>query len=312
MSAASVKTALTSIMDRLACGVENSKSIWYGQGTKFWSIVDASGDETFENTVKGTELTALDTDLSNARIGSMSVFSDVFKYIDNYLTNTYGSDSIPALKDYLDDVGIRVPYEFALNYKASRGSNYYFPTKYVFPKGIRPDDESSPANSGMHKFTSISGTTETVEDGELDTTIVNAAVILAIGTADAAASGTFLGELVDGTTKSISASLTNQYEQQMLGEVDITSITAGSADVTVDSASLFKANEYILIYESDDLQEVAKISSINGSVLTLDRNIYNTYTAAAHIYPMFVNVSYDSLGVGDIDLFAFPDRQVSM
>ena len=138
-------------VDRIAKGLENSLSA-FATGDGFWTLVDAAADEAYENRVKGSILTELDTALSTNPLGKLSRFSDWFVYHNNYFTSDLGLTVNPKWTSYLATKGWRIPYSFQLMIESCLGSNLAAGNQFVFPKGTRPANEATPVGSLMHKF----------------------------------------------------------------------------------------------------------------------------------------------------------------
>lgn len=315
----SVETTIRGIFDRLAKVRQNSLSIASG-GSDFWARVDASGDEPFENRVKGQAMTDVDTDLATGLKLTTPTLRPLVTLIESYLSLDLGYTGTPKLKAYLDAVGgWRVPYEAANCIWDALGSA--LATYQVGGKGTLVADGSDPSNAGMHHFGDLTApSTFVAVDGALNpvaTGIVGVPVMAVNLSASQTAGATFTCTQQSGTTITLTVSYSSaaQYTQEVLGEQAVSSTAAsGQKVVSVSATTQFKVGEYVLIYESDALQQVAQVASIQpGTSLTMQVNLRNSFTTAAKVWPLFTNVAYASggTGTGGISLYGRPDRVIA-
>lgn len=82
-----------------------------GDGTSFWDLVDGSADQTYENMITGSTITAMDTLFDEANIGSIA--SIWFTLHDSYYTTDL---SLSNLTGYLSSKHIRVNEDCAQVY----------------------------------------------------------------------------------------------------------------------------------------------------------------------------------------------------
>jgi hypothetical protein len=338
----SALTAIRTLLDRMAAGREASLSVYDG-GDPFATVIDGAADLDFEAYLtQGFDALNADTDLAQGLkwIGALpaKIVNNLHAYI-----GSLGITESPLLGAYLAAYGgFRVPYWAAQCYTEAAGvltgAVVRLPNTRVFPKGVLVADGADPAAAGLHKFGRFahSPAAITAVDGPLVTatreataaagTAATAAVqgvvaagILAVNQGAAQSiGGTFTCTLQDGTTKDIAVAFDTaaQFTQVRVGEQAVGSeAAAGQKVVAVAATAQFKAGEWVLIYESDTLQEVAQIASIQEDTsLTMESDLLNTFSTDAYVIPMFTDIAYDSgvSGSGNIDFYALPDRVVAL
>lgn len=313
---------IQAILDRVAKGSQTSRDVWSGGTYDFWELADNSADETFENRLKGTSLTAIDADLLTGAKWSTPTLGQLFILLENYCKLDLGyavSGSAPALAAYLAAVGgWRIPYEAAERLNDATGLRV--PAFRVFAPGTLPVDEETDANSGMHLFGTLAAGGPTWTAGtETLSSRVGPSVIMCINQgATQTAGGTFrCTNFVASTYKDIALSLSGvaQYLQTRLGEEAVTgAITAGDTAIEVASTANFTAGEYVLIMEGSTM-EVALVSSLaTGPVRLVVPALLNSYTTSAVVIPMFSSATYLSggSGSGNVNVYAMPDRAISL
>jgi len=95
------------------------------EGTKFWTLVDDSQDENYENKVIGSDMTALDTALNTASVGSLAG-----AWFNSHNTYFNSDLSVSGLTGYLDSLHLRVNEDFAESYFEYYGAR--LDPKYIF------------------------------------------------------------------------------------------------------------------------------------------------------------------------------------
>lgn len=315
----SVEAAIQGQFDRIAKGRQTQKAA-YATGNDFWTKVDAAADETYENRIKGTTITALDTALANGTFWSVAALKAWFTLHSSYFQNDLNLAS-PYFTSYLASKGWRVPYEAAEAYYEAMGSR--LPAQWVFPKGTLVADESDPSASGMHKFFTWADAstieTVTVVDGALSNCY--APVMITSDTASpGGASHSITATLQDATTKDITYTPdATQYGQIILGQaaIGVGGAAAAQKDVLIKTAvTQFKAGEYVLLATAElDAFEVAQIDSIDTLTLTMESDLIATYDEDDLVIPLFTNAVYKA-GTLDTDksltVWARPDRIIAL
>lgn len=304
-------------LDRIAKGRENAATAFSG-GTDFWQLADDAGDELYENTVKGADLTQMDTELQSVRFDA-GYRRTWFTLHENYFS-ALGYSSSPLLQAYLDAVGRnRIPYE--ANEALYEARSVRLSPQFVFPKGTLVADGEDPSTSGMHKFGRFTATgTWTAADGALSSYVVGAAVVAINLSASQTVGATFRCYCQDGEAyKDIALSLTgaSQYTQTVLGAQAVASQAAAGQDkVQVSSTADFTVGDWVLLWESDELQEIAQVKALLTSPtrLQFENNLLQTFSTSAYVWPLFTRAEYLSggSGSGSVDLFARPDRIIQL
>jgi len=318
----SAYTAIIACMDRLAKGRQTQQAA-FATGDDFWTKVDAAADETFENRVKGSDITAIDLELASGGEWSTLGLKKLFTLMELYFITDLGyavSGTAPAFSAYLTAVGgARIP-NLAAN-ALTEALSKIMPPARVFPKGTLVADEADPSSAGMHLFGDLdpSGPTWTAADGALPST-VGPCGILAVGmTGTQTAAGTFrCTNYVAASTKDIAVSLSGaaQYTQTILGSAAVASgVTAGDLTIQVGATTTFTAGEYVLVKEGA-IEELVLVDSLGTGptrLVTLTA-IKNAFTTSAVVIPLFRSAAYQSggTGTGDINVYAMPDRIIAL
>ena len=322
MSVATAAVTIRESLDRAAKTVQTVQDI-FPTSNDYWVLYDAAADETFENRVFGSDMTALDTLCENGMVMDYR-FRSLFTNWNSYFSLDQGLTGNCLLGSFLDaNVRWRVPFEAAELLRNGLGEPGKLPAKNVFPKGTRPADVTNPATYGMWKFGDITDTTYTPDDGAIDTDDIVGAAILMINmnTTLAVTSLVVRAYLqAEATYEDITVVLASasQYAQTILGEgaVEVGGAAAAQADVDVKtSATQFNAGEYVLLWQSDTVQEIAQIASIASETLTMEENLINSYSENDLVIPLFTNVDYVSGsidGAETIDFYAYPDRIIAL
>jgi hypothetical protein len=315
----SVETQIQAIFDTTAAVRETIKAAMSGR-TSWWSIIDAAADETYENRVKGSDITAADSAIDDMTVWSNNWLRRMFTLHNDYWNADLGLAN-PYLTSYLATVGWRIPYEAAEAYYEAIG--WRVPDQWVFPKGIFAAGD--PTDCGMHKFGTLAGTaTYTSVDGALPSTMDKGAVIVArslAATPGGASTPTCTVTLSDATTKDIAVTVNaSEWGDVVVGEqaVGAGGAAAAQAVVPVAATAQFKAGEYVWIQDTvdDTLCELCQIDSIvTNTSLTMESNLIKTYGASARVRPMFTNVIWKSgtITAGkSVGFFALPDRTITL
>lgn len=305
-------------------------------GTTFWARVDGDGDATFENRVKGQEMTNLDALFASAKIGNHPTVSAAFSALTRYFTNATTS-SEPGLGysgdgfgDYLTARAFRVPYEFAECYYERNAQR--LSTQHVFPKGTWAANIGDNATAGLHDFGSYTRGastwpgTPTGSDGALDDDIMAGAAIIVVS--DAGVTGTFTGTftclLQDATTTknvTLTSATLSADTQSILGEQAVGAAGAASGQKVVPcvATSQFTAGDWVLLFEGS-VYEMAQVDSISENTsLTMESNLVNTFTSSGKIWPLFLDVTaLGSVTASSatenqaIQIYARPDRAIAL
>lgn len=307
-------------------------------GTDFWALVDAAGDEPFENRLKGTSLTQADAALETDDVWDQVTVREIFILLQTYLQYDLALAS-PPLDTWLAKVaGFRVPHEAAEIWARVFGATSRPLARNVFPKGTLPADEEDAASAGMHHFGTLTGTlgasTYAAVDGPLNIAKVVAAPVLCVSRElTPGADPTMKVVLGDETTtKNISVAASAAANgQAIVGRQAITSVTPAAGEtgpiIGVAATAQFTAGDYVLLYENADgdssQRELAKVKSIAANTsleLQFDEtgktDLVNTFTTSGLVLPMFTDVSaFVSTNISNgkhLDFYALPDRIIAL
>jgi len=295
----------------MAAGRQASLATWAAGGGVFRQRLDDAADFTYEDIVLGADITALDASLAAGRVTN-SYFARWFTLHNAYAV-TLGYASLGA---YLIAKGIRVPYE--ANELCSDSTSARLTPASVFPKGTLPANEADPSSAGMHLLGVFAGAALTSVTA-LPTTVGPAAIMAVNMGSAATVGGTFTcTNWVAATTKDIALSLSgaNQYTQTILGQQALAAgVSVGDVGLQVSSTAAFTAGEWVLVWESDALQQVCLVSSLGtGPTRLVVPALVNAFTTDAIVIPLYRSVAYKSgaSGSGTVNLYARPDRIIAL
>jgi hypothetical protein len=274
--------------------------------TLLWTLVDASSDIPYENTVKGSEVTAIDNVMDNMVVGGslsrwFSLHTAYFQNVATSLSNW--STALATWKWRASEFWAKAYYE-ALGTK--------IPVAYVFPR----DDLD------LGSYTKTSSTFTAAAD-TMDTTFTNGGKIAAKATSAIGGSNLVLtGTLkrLDDTTVSIQATVSSGasigdefiFGERVLGA----DAAAAQAVLSVGATAQFKVGEPVLVEDDDDQEYGVVASIVTNTSITLTANLKNAYGTAdnAKVTPLFkaiTNCSHSGGTNGDtVDFVVAPDRVV--
>jgi hypothetical protein len=313
-------------------------------GVSFWDLADAADDQVFENCFKGWDLSELDTLLAAGGQGHSAGYANLFSDAMYWITTSasaarpgLGYASWRAFFGLLtnDDADLgkfwRVPWQFAeLYYDKYR--TRLLPIN-VGAKGVLSETIGDNATAGLHHFGTLTrpgGTEWVAGDGDLDTDLTVGAPMLINSDSD----DTSTAITASVTVKKISsagAAGTKAYTglvcpkgvdiHALLGEIAITTGPAAGQKVILSTsipALAVAPGDYVLIWESDVLHEIAEVAIMTTSTsLTLAKNLKHTYTTAAVIWPLYTGISGTPTTTGGtagkiVKLYARPDRIITL
>jgi len=313
-------------------------------GVDFWDLADASANLTYENWCNVWDVSECDDLLAAGGQGDSSGFAQWFSAHTSWIT-TSASAARPGLgcaswQAYFGlltnsdaDLGKfwRVPWQFAeLYYDRFRrrlgGIN-------VGAKGILSATIGDNVGSALHDFGSLERSRSPAPwvagDGDLNTALTVGAPLLyncetsavdltgvaitakKISSAGAAGTKAFTGLAISG----------NANDSGKIGEIAITTGPSAGQKVILSTsvpAAAVAAGDYVLIWESDVLHEIAEVASMTTSTsLTLAKNLVHTYTTNAKVWPLYTGISGTPSASGGttgkrISLYARPDRIITL
>ena len=341
MAYSSVETQLIKQVDRFAKIKMNYKASVTG-GTNFWTLVDAAQDETYENRIKGSDITDLDTKFNNAKFGSIASkwFSLHNSYFNTDLSLTDGLASFLSAKHW------RVHQEFGELWFENAGSR--LDPIYIWA------DETDSANVLGTLAVGGTGQSLTTLNSKFGNTRLGAKVTTQVG------GGNLLFDVTVKTYISSTSTLTTTFNNitvpvgsyvdtvRMIGGQTITYINDSDSTTTLlnlqATATGFKVGGYLMIVDnsgtftsgygydetfedffdingtnSDNILEYVKIQAVSGTGVTVDkiRHSYNTFTQLM-AYPCFTGVTALSISgtnaatSGAISIIPTDDRVIAL
>jgi len=312
-------------------------------GLSFWDLADAAENEVYENWCNVWDISEMDDAVYAATVGDSAAFNKWFAAHNSWLTTAVsaarpglGYASWKAFFGLLttDDADLgkfwRTPWQFAEmyydKYKTRLG------VINVGAKGILSETIGDNVAAGLHDFGLLTkdASPEWVADaGDLKASLTVGAPILI--NSDSDDTGTAITASI--TAKKISSGAvagTKAYTgvvcpkgvdvHAILGEIEITTGPAAGQKVILSTsvpAASVAAGDYVLIYESDVLQEIAEVASmLTTTSVTLAKNLRHTYSTAAKVWPLYTGISAVSTSAGTaakaVSLYARPDRIITL
>lgn len=301
-------------------------------GTDFLARADASADVTYELHCNLWETDECDDLVAAANVGDSLMFYKWYQPVTNYLLTATTADR-PGLgyaswNTYLAAMRWRVPYEF--------GELFYdrtltrLATTSVGAKGIYTAtiNTNLALTKGLHDFghfvaaTAPGAGTFTANEGDLDITkTVGSPIIWNSNSAGGDVVATIVVSKFANADYSLSVDMTGAADVNgIIGSVPLTSGETAAATVlraTTLPVGRFVAGDYVLIYETDALQEIAVVASmITDTSVTVTTGIRHTYTNAAVVYPLYTGITSVTGTAGtnlkEVDFYARPDKLLAL
>lgn len=321
----SVQIATLGCYDRIAKLRELTAAAVAG-GTDFWTKTDAAGDETFENRVNNSTVTAVDDAIAAGLSGDM--FKPLLDLFRTY-ARTDLSLASPYLSSYLASIGQRVPYQCAEAITDAYGASGTLDPKYVFPKGTLVATAGDQAAAGLHEYIEIQGeagaSTVVPHDGALSSKVFAAPIMLVNqnSTCSIATPLVLRCTRADATTVDITLAAlaaSTQWAKTYVGQqlVGGAGAAAGQNVIPVAATAQFKAGEMVLIRQAADatVQEVGIVASLVANTsITVTTNLVNTYAENDLVFPMYTNIALQSGTMTqdkDVKIYALPDRVIAL
>ena len=281
--------------------------------SRLWTLVDASQDVSYENATETSELSAIDTKLANAKIGSWC--GDWFTLHNSYFTNVLSYPN--GLISWLDARRLRVNEDFAEIYYEVYGLR--LASKYVFPDnkssnilatlpytGSATLSNSMSTNFSATRLALVGSTTLgagniVVDSIQAKNTIQNVTATFANNITVTADLTVYIGE---STPSSITTSAT-------------TSIALGNNDG--DALVGFSAGQYVLIVDTDpagfDYTEFVIINSYDSvnKVIVVPALVHSYNLSTTRVYPCFNEIeaiarSSATASAGNVTVVPVADR----
>lgn len=294
MSYTNPDLAILGCLARLAA-IKTAMQAAVTSGTKLWTRVDASGDETYENRVKGLNLTDVDTAIATAQIGvwARTFFSDHVTYFSSIGLTGWGG--------YLDDRHLRLHQNAADVYKEAVG----FP---LDPKYVAASQTDANNVLGVYTFgVGVSGL------ATLASTFGPTPLYLETSVNFAGSNYSF-DIVVDDTLNSNSVTFTSvapsattaNSPKIIIGATSLSgAVSAGATTLSLNSRLGFKNGSYLIItndtgtaYSQDPNSPILKeyvrvtedVSGTSAGNITVSA-LKHSYQSGARVIPCFNKVT---------------------
>lgn len=326
MSFATVRVASLALLDHMAAVRAAFKgAISSRNANALWLLSDASADIPFENALKGTILSAVDTAVQGIEVSSM--FASLVSLLDAYFSQTAAIvvDTVPV-------TGIRNALPLAYRSRVSlhtaeilkKLQGNAIDSASVYPDHV-PNIGTYAATSG----TTGTYTAGTAPDkvncgpgqfGVIATTVIGGANLTLSVTAQYADLTNAVLPVVVPTTSAIGTTII--VGQQALAANHTAS--SGSGLISVAATGQFKVGQLVLVSDTNTSEVAEVVSIVTNTSLTLKRvgntvnSLVNDYTtaASAKVVPLFVSVSTVTNSTGtNLDAVAIkviPDRTLTL
>lgn len=321
MALTAVETTLQGLFDRWSYEKAACRTAAVG-GTDVWTRVDASADETFENRIKGSACTTLDTAIETMKLGQLTDLRTVLGYIQTYCTTDL---SLSGLDAYLTAKRWRVDAKLsALWTEAGRAA--------LSVANIAGDADAGASAPGTLLGTLVRG--GTIGSAADIATTFSASPILGRVTVKGATDWTVTAtlKLQDATTKAVAQVVAGTGSGGAVGDTYVFGaqvLTGGAAAgqkvLPIAATAQFKAAQQVLVTQWSGAapnevwqeQEIATIDSITENTsLTVVTNLLHTYTTDAYVYPLYRGVTAATGSSGDasdaISFYPAADRRLKL
>ncbi|MGD9497967.1 MAG: hypothetical protein AB7Y46_16810 [Armatimonadota bacterium] len=322
MALTGVETALMGVYDRLA--YQRGAFAYAGTGgVDLWDRIDGAGDETFENRVKGANVTAADAGLADPQLGNLDALAQVFRDLRTYFVTDLG---LAGLDAYLTAQRWRVDQRLAVIYREVFSAS-------LSAANVHAKADGGPACPGLLLGALAQG--GSLSDGApVDTTVAGPSAVLARVTAIGETDWTVTVTLkrADDSTEDVqqvvegSAGGGGVGDTYVLGAQAVAvQAAAGQKVVQVAATAQFAAGQQVLLTEWSGTppnevwlaQEIAIVDTISENTsLTMVEDLLHTYSTGAYVYPLWVDVTAASGSGGTAgDALAFypaPDRRLRL
>lgn len=308
MALTTVDKTILGIMDRLEY---ISKAAAYSGtgGTDFWARIDASGDESFENYMKGFDATGLDDAIIAMNLGNDPYVKRNLNNLKDYVSSSAGG-SHATIDAWFTAKRVRVNYRCKALFTSNGMS-----LSLANVAGDADGGATAPGTACGSLVRGGSLTAGTAIASALASQSPLCARVTAIGSADWTLSVT--ATLADATTKVLTQVVLGTGNAGAVGNVYVLgqqaiggATAAGQKVVGCAATAQFKAGQKVLVTQwsgaaPDEVwtaQEIGTIASVqNNTSITLVDNLVHEYTADGFIFPCFVGVSAASGTGGTAD-----------
>lgn len=251
---------------------------------QLWQIIDDANDETYENRVKGSQITDVDNNLDNTKFGNN--ISAFFTLHNDYFSLDAPIANVGTIDQAIAYYKWRVSEFFNFIYQEFTGT--YLTTSNVFSR----DDISlgTHARTGdvFTNGSAVNTTTASVSKIMAETTIL-------IGASNYVVTATL--QRADDSTIALPVTFTATAPsgtQRVFGETALSANAAASQPtVQVASTAAFAVGDTVLVEDTNNQEWGTILSMVTNTSITLTANLKQAYTtaASAKITPMFKDVT---------------------
>jgi len=296
-------------------------------GSDFLARADANTDELYDLWCNVWESDECDTLVANGSMGDSLMFYKWYQPRTSYIVTPTTADreglGYATWQAYLTAMLWRVPYEFGELFYERTLTRLL--TTQVGAKGTYTATIGTNVVAGLHDFGQfVANTTPangvfTPNEGDLDITkTVGSPILWNSNSSGGDVVATITVSKFENDDKAwAGVDMTggaNVYG--VIGEIAMTSGETAGATVlraTGVPALAVEAGDYVLIYESDVLQEIAVVASmITTTSVTVATAIRHTYTNAAKVWPLYKGIASvvgtAGTNLKEVDFYARPDR----
>lgn len=342
MAYSTVETQLMKQIDRFAKIKKVFKAAILG-GTNFWNLVDATGDETYENRIKGSEITDLDSKFNNAKFGTIA--NRWFSLHNMYFNTDLGYAN--GLPGFLEAKHWRVHEDFAELYFDNHMTR-------LDPKYIYADEENTSNVLGTLDAAQTASTDAKALSTKLGNTRLGIKVTTPVSGEDFVCNitvTTYISAISTASTTFSNVTIPNNSAAGLtryLGSLNVTYVNDDGATSTVfglsGTATGFQVGGYMVVTNNngtvttgygydesledffdadanraDDTVEYLKITAVDGARVTTAkaRHAYTVGESSSNImaYPCFNGISAlskVSASAGAVKVVPMDDRAISL
>ena len=316
MSYSAAETQIMKSMDRLA-KVKQTFVAGISGTTTLWDLADDAHDPDYENTVRGSDLTAIDTKIQNAQIGSWC--TSWFTNHNSYFSGTMGYTT--GISGWMDGRHVRANEDFGQLYYENGGSR--FATKYIFADNKTDNvlgtlDWNGATGTDLSTLSSYFGTTKLALVGSSTIDGSNEIIIDSIT----------LKNSVTGNTATFTDNISvGVSETVAIGGSAPSTITNGSTTTDIvlgnnNGTDLvgFAAGEYVLVVDTSpsgfDYVEYVMTNYFDADTkqITVPKLVHTYSLGTTKVYPCFNQVlsivkdSSSTATSGTCSVLPVPDR----
>lgn len=251
--------------------------------SKLWTLVDAANDETYENTIKGSTITDLDTKMTQGNWGDG--LRQWYSLHNTYYSSYAGITGVTSVKTAIEYYRWRVAEEFHRYYNTALGT--MLDTDYVYA-------------SNLLQLATFDQTTQTFTPVDtINATYAGASKLAVVTTSSIGASDwdiTLTTTLSDATSDSVLVTVPNGSGvgvEVVLGEELLTGNVSAAATVLPVADTTYFIAGTLIVLEDNSNAEVCTIVSVQTNTSVTVAAIRNAYTtaASAKITPLYTAVT---------------------